>query len=109
MDDMIEFEESSGNVFEDLGFSDAKEMLVKAELAAKINSILKHRGLKQADAAVLLKTTQAKISLLNKGHLKGFSLERLLEYILRLDRDVKIVVKPKPKSHPEGTISVIAA
>jgi predicted XRE-type DNA-binding protein len=109
MTDNIEYQESSGNVFEDLGFADSKEMLIKAELAFKINSLLKHRGLKQNEAAKLLKTSQAKISLLNHGHLKGFSLEKLMNYLVRLDRDIKIIVKPKPRSHPIATISVDAA
>lgn len=104
----IGYEKSSGNVFEDLGFAEAKEMLVKADLAFKINSLLQKKKLKQADAAKLLETSQNKISLLSKGRLKGFSLEKLMHYLTKLDLDVRIVVKPKPKSHKKATVTVAA-
>jgi len=35
---MIDFEESSGNIYADLGMNDADEMLVKAQLATKIGA-----------------------------------------------------------------------
>ena len=108
MSDDIEYEISSGNVFADMDLSDAKERLAKAELAMKINSVIKERGLKQAQAATLLRTTQAKISLLSKGRLNEFSLDRLFRYLMKLDLDIKIIVKVKPRSHANGTISVTA-
>ncbi len=104
----VDYEKSSGNIFEDLGFAETKEMLIKAELAFKINSLLQKKKLKQEDAAKLLETSQNKISLLSKGRLKGFSLEKLMHYLVKLDLDVKIVVKPKPRSHKSGRITVAA-
>ena len=47
---------SSGNVFEDLGFANSKELLAKAELARQVYLILKKRGLTQTAAAELLRT-----------------------------------------------------
>ena len=43
----IKIEQSSGNIFADLGFSDeeAKEELLKAQLGAEIFRILDHRKL----------------------------------------------------------------
>jgi len=105
----LEYEESSGNIFADLDFPNAEEHMAKVELAHKINQVIQKRDLKQAEAAQLLGTTQAKISLLNKGRLKDFSLERLLKYLIKLDLDIKIIVKSKPRSHPNATISVSAA
>ena len=46
--------EGSGNVFADLGFADAEEMLAKAELAQKIGAILLKRRLTQVQAAEVL-------------------------------------------------------
>ena len=43
----IEFEESSGNVFADLGLKDADSLLMRAELGSQILKILKGRGLKK--------------------------------------------------------------
>ncbi|VVN33305.1 hypothetical protein PS676_04935 [Pseudomonas fluorescens] len=42
---MIEIEESSGNVYEDLSTPNANEMRVKSQLAAKIGEIIKARHL----------------------------------------------------------------
>ena len=87
----------SGNVFADLGFPNADEMLAKAELAQKIGVIISRRRLTQADAAKLLGVDQPKVSALLRGHLSGFSFERLMRFLILLGRDVEIVVKePRP-------------
>ena len=44
--------EGSGNVFADLGFSDAEELLAKAGLVSAISDIIKGRHLTQKAAAV---------------------------------------------------------
>jgi len=85
----------SGNVFADLGFADAQELLAKAALAQKILDILEDRKLTQTQAASLLGIDQPKISALKRGRLSGFSLERLFRFLLRLGRDVEINVKPQ--------------
>ena len=87
----------SGNVFADLGLPNADEMLAKAELAQKIGAIISRRRLTQADAAKLLGVDQPKVSALLRGHLSGFSFERLMRFLILLGRDVEIVVKePRP-------------
>lgn len=86
----IEMEVGSGNVFEDLGLEDAPELQLKATILGHINSILRHRHLTQVQAAELLGVSQPKISALKRGKLHGFSLEKLLEFMVRLDRDVEI-------------------
>ncbi len=89
---------SSGNVFADLGFHDAAEMLAKADLAQKISGAIARRGLTQAEAAELLGVDQPKISALKRGRLSGFSLERLLRFLIKLGLDVEIVVKKRSRS-----------
>lgn len=88
--DAIELETGSGNVFADLGLDDAPELKLKAAIAGQINSILRHRHLTQQQSALLLGVSQPKISALANGKLHGFSLEKLLDFMLRLDRDVEI-------------------
>lgn len=88
------YEMGSENVFADLDMPDAEEKLAKAELAFKINQLIKQKKLKQAQAAKLLGVDQTKISLLNRGRLAAFSIERLLKYLNALDQDVEIVIKP---------------
>jgi len=48
------YQAGSGNVFKDIGLPNAEEHLAKAQLVFKIDTIMKDRGLKQIEAAVLL-------------------------------------------------------
>lgn len=89
------FTKSSGNVFKDLGFANAEEMLAKAKLAASINEILQNKGLTQQKAAALLGISQPNVSLLSRGILEDFSLERLVRFLNRLNQNVDIVVHMK--------------
>ena len=97
----------SGNVFADLDLPNAEEMLAKAELAQKINAIITRRRLTQAEAAKLLGVDQPKVSALKRGRLSGFSLERLMRFLLLLGRDVEIVVKER--RHPRGQARLLVA
>ena len=66
----------SGNVFADLGLSNAEEKQTKVRLAVALNRILDGQKLSQAAAAQRLKIDQPKISALANYRLKGFSVER---------------------------------
>jgi predicted XRE-type DNA-binding protein len=90
-----EFTPSSGNVFADLNLPHADDLLAKAELAAKIIAEIRHRRLTQAQAAEILGIDQPKISALKQGKLFGFSIERLMRFLLLLGRDIEITVKGK--------------
>jgi len=90
----IEYTESSGNVFADLGITNPEEALAKAKIALKIDSLIKRKKLTQAKAAKLLKISQPKISLLLRGYLTDFSLERLLRFLNDLGQDVVISIMP---------------
>lgn len=90
-------EAGSDNVFADLGLDDAPELKLKAAIVGQINAILRQRDLSQAAAADLLGVTQPKISALKHGKLHGFSLEKLLDFMVKLDNDVEIHFrKPSP-------------
>lgn len=97
---------SRGNVFADLGLPESDELIAKAELARQIMSIATHRHLTQSEAARILGTTQPKVSDLFAGKLSGFSMERLIRFLNALDRDVQIVVSPKPRSRKRATTRV---
>jgi len=90
----IEIEDSSGNVFKDLGLPDAEGCLAKAKIASQIYDLIKKKRLSQAKVAKLLKITQPKVSCLLSGKLRGFSLEKLLKFLNILGQDVKISTKP---------------
>ena len=98
---------SCGNVFEDLGFPDAEEMLVKAKLAITIQGIIESRGLTQTKAAQLIGLSQPKLSDLLKGKFRGISEAKMLECITRLGRDIQIVVNPHERpANERGHIEV---
>ena len=82
------------NVFKDIRVPSAEEHLVKAQLVFKIDSILKRRRLKQREAADLFGVRQPDISKMLRGEFRQFSVERLLRFLVRLDQDVEIVVRP---------------
>lgn len=94
-DEVISVTPSSGNVFADLELAEPEEMLARAELVRQLGAAIRERGLTQAQAAEVLGVDQPKVSALLHGHLTGFSIERLLRFLLALDRDVEIVVRPK--------------
>jgi len=98
---------SSGNIFEDLALPRPDEALAKADLAIQIRSIAKHSHLTQEQTAKLLHTTQPKVSDLFAGKLAGFSMERLIKYLMLLDRDVTLVVTPKPRASEHATLRVV--
>src|SRR5512147_2324568 len=99
--------ESSGNVFADLESPRAEEALAKAELAQKIIDIVRARRLTQSQAAQLLKVDQPKISALTRGRLSGFSIDRLLRFLMLLGHDIEITVKTRrPRSRSQARLLV---
>ena len=90
----IEYTESTGNVFADLGIPNPEEALAKAEIGIKLHDIIKSKKLTQAKAAKILKISQPKVSLLLRGYLKDFSLERMLRFLNDLGQDVYISIVP---------------
>src|SRR6202162_3143534 len=97
---------SSGNVFADLGVTNAEEKQTKVRLAVAINQIIQGRKLSQMAAARRLNVNQPKVSALSNYQLDGFSVERVMKFVTALDRDVDIVIRPK--SQKIGRIAVIA-
>ncbi len=94
----IKYKESSGNVFADLEIPNPKEALAKAEVAREISKTIKKKRLTQAQAARILKIDQPKVSLLLRGYLTNFSLERLFRFLNDLGQDVLISISPSSRS-----------
>ncbi|MCE1274722.1 MAG: helix-turn-helix domain-containing protein [Chlorobiales bacterium] len=106
---MIEIEKSSGNVYADLGMADADEMIVKAQLAAKIGEIIKGRKLSQQKAAEVLGIPQPKLSKMLRGQFRGISETKMLDCLARLGRDVQIVIGPPCSTTSTGHVAVVFA
>jgi predicted XRE-type DNA-binding protein len=95
----IPVEESSGNVFADLGFPNPERELLKARLTLQIYRLIKDRSLTQAQAGALLGIRQPHVSGLMRGQSGNFSVERLIEFLTALGQDVRITVSPTRKGH----------
>ena len=91
---------SSGNIFADLNIENPEEALAKATVAAKIHKIIKKKKLTQVKAAAILKIKQSKLSLLLRGYLTSFSLERLFRFLNDLGQDV--VISIRSSHHEQG-------
>ena len=86
---------SSGNVFADLGFRNAKQELLKAKLTVEIYKLLKARGITQPEAAKLLGTSQAQVSALMHCKPVSISIGRLMEFLRALGQDeLQVALKP---------------
>jgi len=98
----------SGNVFADLGFKQPEEMQARAHLVHQIYTIISERGLKQKEAAEVLGIKQPDVSAIMNGRFIDFSLDRLLQLLVRLNREVEIVIKPVRKGKTSAGIHVSA-
>jgi predicted XRE-type DNA-binding protein len=97
------------SVYEELGFANADEMLIKARLVTEIAGQLKRRNITQSAAAELLGFPQPKLSNLLRGQFRGVSEKKLMECLTKLGQDVEISVKAAPRSRKVGRISVAIA
>lgn len=105
--DRVRIERGSGNVFADLGLPDADAHVLKADLVARIDRIVRERGLKQVETAKLLGLSQPDVSRLLRGNFREYSMERLLRLLTALGQDVNIVIRESRSEQP-GRLSVEA-
>lgn len=80
----------------------------RKRLAVTINQILEQAHLPQSEAAARLGINQPKISALANYRLAGFSVERLMNFLNALGRDVQIVIR-RPKARQAPRTHVTAA
>lgn len=95
-----EAEEGSGNVFADLGLTDADELFARAQIGFGVYKILKAKKLKQREIASLLSIPQPEVSHLMNGHFSRFTTDKLLDFLKRLDRKVTIKIGPHKPGEP---------
>ena len=101
----ITIEESTGNVFADLGLANPEREQFRAHLALQIYRLIKQRGLTQTEAGEILGIKQPHVSALMRNRSGSFSVERLMDFLTALGQDVEITVRPTRKDH--GEVSVV--
>src|SRR5271155_1592273 len=89
----ISFEESSGNVFADIGVREPEDAALRADLARKIAEVIESRGINQVEVARILGGYQPKVSKLVRGRISGFTSDRLFRFLTALGCDVWIEIK----------------
>src|SRR3989304_5542228 len=95
-----EVEAGSGNVFADLGYSDARERTLKVELAVEEN------GGRQARGPRLPRRARRPGSALVAYRLNRFSAERLMDFLTRLGKDDEIRIAPRPSGRRRSGVQV---
>jgi len=105
-DKSVSHQRGSTNVYADLGYKSADDMLVKAQLVTTIAEILTERGYTQTKAAALLSIPQPKLSKMLRGQFRGFSERKLMDCLTLLGRDIDIVIRATSKRKGQGAVSV---
>jgi predicted XRE-type DNA-binding protein len=87
---------SSGNVFEDLGFSkeEAENLRVRSILMGNLRFIIEEEALTQAQAAKLFGVTQPRVSDLVRGKIELFSIDALVNMLAAAGRHVNVSIQP---------------
>ncbi len=80
------------NVWLQLGFPDAEEHYLKAELVLRLDKAIKSLGLTQRVAARRIGTTQPELSKILGGKFTEVSLERLMRFLAALGYQIEIKI-----------------
>jgi len=67
---------------------------------------MKERRMKQVEAADLFGVRQPDVSKMLRGEFRQFSVERLLRFLVALNQDVEITVKPHRGQHNAPALRV---
>jgi predicted XRE-type DNA-binding protein len=96
----IEFEEGSGNVFDDLGLNDADELFARSQIGFHIHQIIESKNLTQKEIEHLLGIPQPDVSHLMNGHFSRFTADKLMDFVRRLDYKMVITISPHQQGEP---------
>jgi predicted XRE-type DNA-binding protein len=95
MKERVRVTKSSGNVFIDLGFSreEAEVLAMRAELMARLRTLISERGWTQQEAAKRLGISQSRVSDLVRGKWEKFSLDMLITLAARAGQRPSLVLQ----------------
>ncbi|MGD0466201.1 MAG: helix-turn-helix transcriptional regulator [Gammaproteobacteria bacterium] len=100
----INYEKSSGNIFKDLGFVEPELEELKAQLALQVFKAIKTHKLNQTQAAKVLGIDQPEISNLKLGKYSRFKVERLFNFLNRLNLNIDIMISKAKRGQPRQRI-----
>ncbi|MBX9688743.1 MAG: helix-turn-helix domain-containing protein [Candidatus Obscuribacterales bacterium] len=89
----------SGDIFRDFGFSDQESaaLKIKACFFRKLQAALKESACTQTELAIKLRIPQPKVSDIINGKMAGFSVERIVNLLIKLDYVIGLDAKPAAK------------
>lgn len=90
----MKIKKSSGNVYADLGSTDANGMAIKARLAMKIDEAINDRGWTLPQAARVLGMAQSELSQMLRGRFRGISETKMLDCLALLGCNVQTGIEP---------------
>ncbi|HTY61834.1 MAG TPA: XRE family transcriptional regulator [Acidobacteriota bacterium] len=95
----IKLQQSTGNVFRDLGFprEEAENLKVRSDLMIQISKLIRSRRLTQAQAAGLFGVTQPRVSDLVRGKVERFSIDTLVAMLGHAGIQVQFTLDRKSK------------
>ena len=85
---------TKGSIFEDLGFDEpsAANLKIRAALMRVVEEELSKKNMTQAQAAKLLGVSQPRISDLRRGKLHLFTIDVLVNILVKLGKPVSLVI-----------------
>ena len=89
----------SGDIFRDFGFSEQESaaLNIKACFFRKLQAALKESGCTQTELATRLRIPQPKVSDIINGKMAGFSVERIVNLLLKLNYVIGLDARPAAK------------
>lgn len=99
----------ASSTFKALGIPRPEVAKIKSDIALAIYRAIQEQDLTQNEAAEIMGVDQAKVSAISRGITKGYSIERLLVILNRLDIDVNIKLSQKPQRRANGRTTVTYA
>ena len=96
-EDDFELIRGSGNVYADLGMQDSEQRQLRAILSAEIVKTLAADKLTVRAAGKITGVAAADFSRIRQARLKGFTIDRLMTILDRLDREVQVSVSVVPR------------
>jgi predicted XRE-type DNA-binding protein len=96
-DDEFELIRGSGNVFRDMGDANAEVLQLKAILAGKIIEVLDEQKISVRHAYELTGFAAADFSRVRQAKLQRFTVDRLMQMLIKLNQDVEVSVSIRPR------------
>lgn len=91
----MEFIESCGNIFKDLGFSqeESEKLMIKSYLMQQIEAFIKEKKLTQAQASELMGVSRPRISDVTRGKIDRFTIDALIDMLSKAGLQVAVTVQ----------------